>query len=486
MSNPNSIPLPVATLLRRARNAKSPRDRHDTAYFAWEVSLRLAVAAKPPADLRPLARGSVGHWAHAAEAGDARLESQPILDAYALATEVGTGKRHAPRSVSARKLIDALPGYRNQVIGHGSIRSAEFYQEAGETLLRGLEAAWEADVFLPLGARLLAAEAVDVDADGTRRARLLDLSGVFSHVVDPAGTVGVPDDLLPRQLYLRVGDAYQSLHPLMLYRADDLAEQVLFFNGLGRRAAFLDYASGEPLRGDALEEAFPGLEAELFTLFAQKPDEETSGEDDPDLFGDYRILGTLGEGGMGVVYLARQESLGRLVALKMLPAEASSDPTAVARFKREVAALGRCEHPNVVKILASGQTNGTHYYAMEYVEGADLSQVARALSTSDDFDSAVSTASERVLKSRAKIVPEVPRVERSTPPAPKRRKDRYRQIAESFRDAAQGLHHLHESGIVHRDVKPEIRDANLFPVGISRWLGQPKSSPGACWHRDGR
>src|SRR5206468_114645 len=130
---------------------------------------------------------------------------------------------------------------------------------------------------------------------------------------------------------------------------------------------------------------FPTIETDVAALFGEarrapaEPEQE-----DPNRFGDYTILGKLGEGGMGVVYLARQESLGRLVALKMLPPGLADEPTAVARFQREIKALSRSDHPNVVKILASGRARGTHYYAMEYIEGADLARVARALSTSGD------------------------------------------------------------------------------------------------------
>jgi len=71
------LPLPVHVLLRRAHNAKSPKDRHDTAYFAWEVSVRLAVAARPPADVTRLARGSVGQWVGALALSDAPLDAPP-------------------------------------------------------------------------------------------------------------------------------------------------------------------------------------------------------------------------------------------------------------------------------------------------------------------------------------------------------------------------------------------------------------------------
>ena len=84
---------------------------------------------------------------------------------------------------------------------------------------------------------------------------------------------------------------------------------------------------------------------------------------------------------MGVVYLARQLSLGRLVALKMLPADLAGDEVALARFRREMRLLARCDHPNIVKVLASGTLpDGQLYYAMEYVPGCDLEQVWRELS----------------------------------------------------------------------------------------------------------
>ena len=97
--------------------------------------------------------------------------------------------------------------------------------------------------------------------------------------------------------------------------------------------------------------------------------------------GDYEILAEIGRGGMGVVYLARQLSLGRLVALKMLPADLAGDEVALARFRREMRLLARCDHPNIVKVLASGTLpDGRLYYAMEYVPGCDLEQVWRELS----------------------------------------------------------------------------------------------------------
>jgi hypothetical protein len=83
---------------------------------------------------------------------------------------------------------------------------------------------------------------------------------------------------------------------------------------------------------------------------------------------------------MGVVYLARQLALGRLVALKMLPADLAGDAVALGRFRREIQHLARCEHPNIVKVLSSGtMPDGRLYYSMEYVPGCDLEMVWQEL-----------------------------------------------------------------------------------------------------------
>jgi len=118
------LPLPVARLRRRSHNAKSSKDRHDTAYFAWEVSLRLAVAAHPPANLAALSRGAVGDWAKALSPADRPLQDARLLELFALLSEVGLGTRSERRSLRPRDLIDALPAYRNKAVGHGSVRDA--------------------------------------------------------------------------------------------------------------------------------------------------------------------------------------------------------------------------------------------------------------------------------------------------------------------------------------------------------------------------
>src|SRR5262249_11912549 len=160
----------------------------------------------------------------------------------------------------------------------------------------------------------------------------------------------------------------------------------------GRQVEYLSYTRGEPERDRATVPALAALlgrvtgrevgPEQLDALAEQSRAETPSVEA---LLGpttpaaralrDYEILAEIGRGGMGVVYLARQLSLGRLVALKMLPADLAGNEVALARFRREMRLLARCDHPHIIKVLASGTLpDGRHYYAMEYVPGCDLEQ----------------------------------------------------------------------------------------------------------------
>src|SRR5205823_3582633 len=91
--------------------------------------------------------------------------------------------------------------------------------------------------------------------------------------------------------------------------------------------------------------------------------------------GDYRILREIGRGGMGVVYEAEQESLGRHVALKVLPADAAQRPLYLERFRREARTAARLHHTNIVPVYGVGEENGCCYYAMQFIQGQPLDVV---------------------------------------------------------------------------------------------------------------
>jgi len=95
----------------------------------------------------------------------------------------------------------------------------------------------------------------------------------------------------------------------------------------------------------------------------------------PECLGDYRIVRMVGQGGMGVVYEAEQLSLGRHVALKVLPSAALLPPTFLERFQREAKAAARLHHTNIVPVFGVGESNGIHFYAMQFIHGQGLDKV---------------------------------------------------------------------------------------------------------------
>ena len=99
----------------------------------------------------------------------------------------------------------------------------------------------------------------------------------------------------------------------------------------------------------------------------------------PRQLGDYRILREVGRGGMGVVYEAEQVSLGRRVALKVLPFAAAIDPKQRQRFQIEAQAAAQLHHPHIVPIFNVGCDQGIHYYAMQFVEGRSLAAILHEL-----------------------------------------------------------------------------------------------------------
>jgi serine/threonine-protein kinase len=109
------------------------------------------------------------------------------------------------------------------------------------------------------------------------------------------------------------------------------------------------------------------------------PDDQTIASREPapaatTRLGPYTVLGKLGEGGMGAVYRAYDPALDRTVALKLLPPHLASDPDFINRFHREATAAAKFSHSNLVHVYATGEDAGTHYIAMEYVEGRSLRQ----------------------------------------------------------------------------------------------------------------
>jgi len=159
-------------------------------------------------------------------------------------------------------------------------------------------------------------------------------------------------------------------------------------------------AAGKSVTGSRTVKALPNAAAPPFPL--------------PARFDDYELLELVARGGMGVVYKARQLSLGRIVALKMIQPDVPLTEEAVRRFHREARAAANLDHPNILPIHASGEYDGRPFFTMTYVEGDNLREVVR----------------------------------RSGLPAPQ-------QVADLLRALAEAVAYAHGQGIIHRDLKPD-------------------------------
>lgn len=147
------------------------------------------------------------------------------------------------------------------------------------------------------------------------------------------------------------------------------------------------------------------------------------------VLGQYILLDVLGQGGMGQVFKARHRIMKRVVALKVILTSQLVSPAAIHRFHREIQAVAQLSHPNVVIAHDADQVDDTHFFVMEYVEGVDLAKLVK---------------------------------QQGPLPLP--------LACDYIRQAALGLQHAHERGLVHRDIKP----SNLLVTTV----GAPEGSPG--------
>jgi len=165
--------------------------------------------------------------------------------------------------------------------------------------------------------------------------------------------------------------------------------------------------------------------------------------------GEYEILEKLAEGGMGTVYKALHTKLGREVALKVLPAGGLGSEGAIARFEREMKAVGRLDHPHIVRALDAREVEGTRFLVLEYIEGEDLSRLVR----------------------RQGPLPVV-------------------EACQLVHQAAVGLQYAHEHELIHRDVKPsnlivdEQGQLKILDLGLARF--RPAEPTGEEMTRSGQ
>ncbi len=255
-----------------------------------------------------------------------------------------------------------------------------------------------------------------------------------------------------------------SVEALVGRVADEFTERL----NRGEKPDAEEYARRHPEVAGLLREVLPALQ-----LLRGPDGSGAGGEGVPDTLGDYRLLRVVGRGGMGVVYEAEQRSLGRRVAVKVLPFAATLDARQLQRFRNEAQAAALLHHTHIVPVYGMGCDRGIHYYAMQFIEGQTLAEVIAGLRRGGP-----------AALPRCEETP--PTFSGTTPPVAALSTERsaggsefFRSVARLGVQAAEALGHAHQLGVVHRDVKPGnlLLDAAghlwVTDFGLARCLPDP-------------
>ncbi|MEZ6129086.1 MAG: WD40 repeat domain-containing serine/threonine protein kinase [Planctomycetaceae bacterium] len=278
----------------------------------------------------------------------------------------------------------------------------------------------------------------------------------------------------------------------------------------GGRPSIEEYVRRYPQHAEHIRNAFSALVAMERLARDELEFQPTIPEAFDAEFGDYRIIRELGRGGMGVVYQAQQVSLNRTVALKLLPLAATLDERQLKRFHIEAEAAAGLKHSHIVPVFAAGCHAGTHFYAMQFIDGCTLADIIRhwrdescgrrtptttveSMGCAPTIIAPVSECSEtpkyqqpvtenalaadasgEAFELRLNEVPMPIRSQERRPELPSRGRARHRWAAKLMIEIADALHDAHEHGIIHRDVKPSNvlldRSGNAFvsDFGLAR------------------
>ena len=231
----------------------------------------------------------------------------------------------------------------------------------------------------------------------------------------------------------------------------EVAEEFLRRIEEGKNPKVADYAARYPSIAENLRQILPVL-----TMVGSSQDvwpgrDGARDEDMPrqQILGDFRLLREVGRGGMGVVYEAHELSLGRRVALKVLPFVAVLDPHQLKRFKMEAQITACLHHTHIVPVFSVGCERGVYYYAMQYIEGRSLASIVRELRQYSNHEIPTNEKDNRSPKTGLSDLTKRLLTARSTHSS-----EFVRSVTQLCIQAADALQYAHDMGVVHRDIKP--------------------------------
>ncbi len=257
---------------------------------------------------------------------------------------------------------------------------------------------------------------------------------------------------------------------------EQLAAEFVQRHRRGECPSLGEYTARYPALAADIRDLFPAL-VQIENLkpvtnvtgpFELRPDASVHGP--LERLGDYRIVQEVGRGGMGIVYEAEQESLGRHVALKVLPASDLLNPTFLERFRREARAAAQLHHTNIVPVFGVGEAQGFHYYAMQFIRGegldkvlADVRRLRQPTIAGGSGPASEGSVAHNLVTGKFAAAP-------PGSGEPKERLDRsgatsrltaggpeaeyYRGVARIGVQVAEALTYAHRQGVLHRDIKP--------------------------------